>query len=176
MHTPMAQATRALCPGYPHSAVSWSTGRRVVVVPDSVAGRVQRALAVSRAHASMSSPSPVKIQKLYRDPNPVVRAVASVVALLRRVAGHCCVVSQPLVSCVVTLGLPLLSRYNRLSHDTPRQPGHARARCFKPLRVGRPCRGPCWPCCGAVSRVAGHVVAPCCTPQLPYVTIQAIVS
>ena len=129
---------------------------------------------------AVSLASPVMIQSLYRNTGPCRAHCALCRARyrgyrssLRRIMAHCCAVSQPLVRCVATPGLPLLSRYNHLYRDTPQQPGHERARYCSPRSQA-----------GRVAAPAGGVVAVSClamracypaSQALP-VTIQNIVS
>ena len=92
------------------------------------------------------------IQKLYRDPNPA----ALVTALLRRVAGHCYAVSQPLL----------------LRIETPKvAPSHDINYCIATHPMARPCaRAAARPCARAslVVALAGRVMGPCRKASWPY--------
>ena len=86
------------------------------------------------------------IQKLYRDLTPAARTTRLAISQ---------VVSQ---RCIAALLRHIATQTVAPSHDTSfciathPWPGHSRVRAHSPLRAGRPCRGLCWPCCGAVSQ------------------------
>ena len=124
-----------------------------------------------RVAALLPSP-PVMIQKIVSRLNPC-RACCSTPVLCRRVVLHRI---TALLCNIATQRSPLATIQTIVSRLTP-WPGHphALAHC-SPLRAGRPCHSPAGSVMGLCRRVAGRDVAPCCTPQLPCVTIQSIVS
>ena len=136
---------------WPHLTVSQAVSCRVAVRT----GRVQ---AVSRTHAAVSQHCclcpPIKLQKIVLRLNPCRARCPHVALLLRCVVGRCCAISQPLARCVATLGMPFLSRYNRMYHDTPQRPGHARSRCRSPRAQADRVVAPCLLCCDRVVAVS----------------------
>ena len=67
---------------------------------------------VGHASCAYRKPPPSDDTKSVSQPRPLLRAVSQGVG--RRIAA--------LAHCITTLGLPLLSRYNRLYRDTPQRP------------------------------------------------------
>ena len=141
---------------------------RVAARTDCVAGRVAHARCRSartlpyRSAVAFAPRSQYK--KLYRDSILVARTGRGVAALLRRVTGRYCAVLQPMARCVATLGLSHVTIQMIVSRHTLTARSNACALSLAPS-VGRSCR-----------RAAGRIVAPCCAPQLPCVTIQFAVS
>ena len=154
--------------------MSWPSSGRVAARTDRVAGRVTR-----YAARRVVGP-PVTIQSLYRNTSPCRARTAHHVALCRAcrssllpIVAHCYAVSQPLVRCVATSSLLLLSRYNHLYRATPQQPDHARVRYRSPrAQVGRVAVPT-----GRVVVVSCLAVRTCCaTSQALPITIKNIVS
>ena len=92
VYTPMAQAAHAQRPDYAHSAVSWCTRRRVVVMPGRVAARTGCVSGcVTRARCRVVAPFS-QATKIISRPKPCLapccarcRACRSVPASCRRV-------------------------------------------------------------------------------------------
>ena len=135
MQTPMAQAAhrpRAHCAQRrvvtctrPYRGAHW---RHIVAKPGRVIGVSQRALAmsqvVSRAHTAVLSPPPATIQKLYCDPNPVVRTTRCVARTTRCVARTPgCIIGPVPARCCPVAALyrsHIAPYYNTNGHPQPR--------------------------------------------------------
>ena len=139
MHKPMAQAThrprvkhRVAVRTRPCRGTHWHRVADYVVVRT---GHVVSRIAHTRC--CVTGPS-VTIQSLYRNTGPYHALCCSTPMSCRRALGA---LLQPLACCVVTSGLPLLSRYNDCIATHPASQA-VRTSCRTPLRAGQPCRGP----------------------------------
>ena len=157
VHTPMAQAThrpRALRPSRVHSAVSQLALGRVVARTGAVSWSClavsQRTLTMSRAHAAVSQ-TPDHDTNFVSQHRPLPRAAARVAAPLCLVVGCSYAVSQRCCSVSRHQMVAPSHDTNFVSQLTAGKAMHACA-CRSPLRAGRPCSGPCWPCRRAVSQ------------------------
>ena len=151
VHTQGLGCTRtALCRGA-QGVVLWRVKRRILAPGRRIMAPGHRIVApglhVRRSPPAVSPPPPVTIQKLYRDPT-LPRALRAMLLMHSAVSQRArCHVIGRVARCIATQRSPL-AMIQHLYRDSPA----SQVALPHTLARGRPCRGSCWPCRGAVSQ------------------------